>query len=161
MARGINAAFLLILLCSPAVQGRPAPPAERATPASSPTRPAERQDDFFIPKPARDLILRPEGQRKADALAHYIEGLAYEEDGETTKALKDYREVLNVDPGEASLACRVASLLTRQDDFPTAIDVLKDAVKARPNVAEPYLQLAFIYAKYLRKILMIKVNLVN
>src|SRR5207247_2897162 len=43
-------------------------------------------------------------------------------------------------------------LLTRQDDFPTAIDVLKDAVKASPRASEPYLQLAFIYAKYLKKI---------
>jgi tetratricopeptide (TPR) repeat protein len=67
------------------------------------------------------------------------------------KALKAYREVLTVDPGEAEPACRVASL-TRQDDFPTAIDVLRDAVKANPNAPEPYLQLAFIYAKYLKKI---------
>src|SRR5205085_4684927 len=96
--------------------------------------------------------LRPEGLRKADALAHYIEGMAAEENGETAKALKAYREVLNVDPGEAELACRVASLLTRQDDLPAAIDVLKDAVKATPRAPEPYLQLAFVYAKYLKKI---------
>jgi tetratricopeptide (TPR) repeat protein len=43
-------------------------------------------------------------------------------------------------------------LLARQDDFPQAIDILKDAVKASPKAPEPYLQLAFIYAKYLRKI---------
>ncbi|HEY4282873.1 MAG TPA: tetratricopeptide repeat protein, partial [Chthoniobacterales bacterium] len=35
---------------------------------------------------------------------------------------------------------------------PAAIDVLKDAVKADPNAPEPYLQLAFIYAKYLKKV---------
>lgn len=152
MARRLSAAFLLVLLWGPDVQGRPTPPAERATTPAAQIKSAERQDDSFTSKPARDLILRPEGQRKADALAHYIDGLGYEENGETAKALKAYREVLNVDPGEAALACRVASLLTRQDDFPAAIDVLKDAVKARPNVAEPYLQLAFIYAKYLKKI---------
>src|SRR5207248_2563829 len=33
-----------------------------------------------------------------------------------------------------------------------AIDVLRDAVKAKPNAPAPYLQLAFIYAKYLKKI---------
>jgi tetratricopeptide (TPR) repeat protein len=59
--------------------------------------------------------------------------------------------VLNVDPGQADLAARVAELLTRQDDFPEAIDILKDAVKANPKATEPYLQLAFIYAKYLKK----------
>ena len=58
---------------------------------------------------------------------------------------------LNVDPGQSELASRVAALLIRQDDFPQAIDVLKDAIKANPNDAEPYRQLAFIYAKYLKK----------
>ena len=32
-----------------------------------------------------------------------------------------------------------------------AIDVLKDAIKEKPKEAAPYLQLAFIYAKYLKK----------
>jgi len=35
-------------------------------------------------------------------------------------------------------------LLIQQDDFPQAIDVLKDAIKANPRNAEPYQQLAFI-----------------
>jgi tetratricopeptide (TPR) repeat protein len=133
---------------------RPAAPATDSTRLSPAPKagPAEHQDDSVSLKPARDLALRPEGQHKADALAHYVEGLAAEENGEISKALKAYREVLNVDPGQAELACRVASLLTRQDDFPAAIDVLKDAVKATPKAPEPYLQLAFIYAKYLNKL---------
>jgi tetratricopeptide (TPR) repeat protein len=45
----------------------------------------------------------------------------------------------------------VAGLLIQQEDFPQAIDVLKDAIKANPNDAEPYQQLAFIYLKYLKK----------
>src|SRR5437867_3625490 len=98
-----------------------------------------------------DLVLRPEGERKADALAHFVEGTSFEENGEMDKALEAYRKVLNVDPGQSELASRVAALLTRQDDFPQAIDILKDAVKAAPRAPEPYLQLAFIYAKYLKK----------
>src|SRR4051812_47479903 len=142
-----------LLFCSTgfAASRSPATSSESAKPVSG-SKQLERQDDSFNPKPAKDLILRPEGQRKADALAHYLEGMAFEENGELGKALTAYREVLNVDPGEADLACRVASLLTRQDDFPAAIDVLKDAVKATPTAAEPYLQLAFIYAKYLKKV---------
>jgi tetratricopeptide (TPR) repeat protein len=131
---------------------RPATTASEPPKSSAGAKQPERQDDSLNLKPARDLVLRPDGQRKADALAHYIEGMALEENGETAKALKAYREVLNVDPGEADLACRVAALLTRQDDFPAAIDVLRDAVKATPSAPEPYLQLAFIYAKYLKKI---------
>jgi tetratricopeptide (TPR) repeat protein len=77
--------------------------------------------------------------------------LAFEENGEMGRALEAYRRVLNVDPGQAQLASRVAGLLIQQDEFPQAIDVLKDAIKANPKDAEPYQQLAFIYAKYLKK----------
>ncbi len=110
-----------------------------------------RQDDSFTLKPAPDLVLRPAGQRKAGALAHFVEGMAFEENGEMDKALEAYRKVLNVDPGQSDLASRVAVLLIRQEDFPQAIDILKDAIKANPNDAEPYRQLAYIYAKYLKK----------
>ena len=101
--------------------------------------------------PAKDLLLHPDGEHKADALAHFVEGMSFEENGEMDKALAAYRKVLDVDPGQASLASRVAALLTRQDDFPEAIDVLKDAIKANPSAPGPLLQLAFIYTKYLRR----------
>ena len=110
-----------------------------------------RQDDSFNLKPPPDLALRPENERKAGALAHFIEGMAFEENGEMDQALEAYRKVLNVDPGQSGLASRVAALLIQQEDFPQAIDILKDAIKANPNDAEPYRQLAFIYAKYLKK----------
>jgi tetratricopeptide (TPR) repeat protein len=95
--------------------------------------------------------LRPPGAHKADALARFVEGMAFEENGEMERALEAYRKVLNVDPGQSELASRVAGLLIQQDDFPQAIDVLKDAIKANPNNAEPYQQLAFIYTRYLKR----------
>src|SRR3989449_294153 len=110
-----------------------------------------RQDDSFNLKPAADLALRPEGERRASALTHFVEGMALEENGEMDRALESYRQVLNVDPGQSELASRVAALLIRQEDFPQAIDVLKDSIKANPNDAEPYHQLAYIYARYLKK----------
>src|SRR6266513_884819 len=109
-------------------------------------------DDSFALPPARDLNLSIEGGHKAEALAHFAEGIDFEEDGEMEKALEAYRQVLNVDPGQIELAVRVAALLTREDDYPSAIDVLKDAVKVHPKAPEPYLVLAFIYAKYLKKV---------
>ena len=127
---------------------RAKPPQIRSTPAPIKIEP---QDDSFSLKPAPDLALRPEGERKAGALAHFVEGMVFEENGEMDKALEAYRKVLNVDPGQSTLASRVAVLLIQQEDFPQAIDVLKDAIKANPNDAEPYHQLAFIYAKYLKK----------
>jgi tetratricopeptide (TPR) repeat protein len=144
--------ILLILLVQVATaRTPPAPESKLQRPANGAAKKVGPIDDSLLRTPATDLALRAEGQRKADALAHFVEGVAFEENGELDKALEAYRKVLNVDPGQAELACRVAALLTRQDEFPQAIDILKDAVKANPKSSQPYLQLAFIYAKYLRK----------
>jgi tetratricopeptide (TPR) repeat protein len=121
------------------------------TKSSSAAIKANPQDDFLNFKPAVDLALRPESERKAAALMDFVEGMGFEENGEMDRALEAYRKVLNVDPGQSELASRVAGLLIRQEDFPQAIDVLKDSIKANPNNAEAYRQLAFIYAKYLKR----------
>ena len=142
---------LIFLASAGAVIARTPRTVSPPTKLSSAATKIDRQDDFVNFKPAPDLALHPEGERKAGALAHFVEGMAFEENGEMDRALESYRNVLNVDPGQSDLASRVAVLLIRQEDFPQAIDVLKDAIKANPNDAEPYRQLAFIYAKYLKK----------
>ena len=109
------------------------------------------QDDSFVLHGPKDLALRPEGERKARAMVDYVQALDLQEDGESEKALEAFERVLNIDPGEIDLATRVAFLLTQQGDYPRAIDILKDAVKAEPKQPGPYLQLAYIYAKYLKK----------
>jgi len=129
-----------------------APHSGKPTTAREPLKRSSVIDDSIALPSAKDLALRSDGVHKADALAHFVQGVDYEENGEMDKALEAYRQVLNVDPGEVELAVRVAALLVREDEYPDAIDVLKDAVKARPNAPEPYLSLSFIYAKYLRKI---------
>src|SRR5881392_2414298 len=145
-----SVAFLVV--ASSIAVARPAKTTSpKAVPSSAATKKAGRQDDSLNPKPPADLALRPGGAHKADALANFVEGMALEENGEMDRALDAYRKVLNVDPGQAQLAARVAGLLIQQDDFPQAIDVLKDAIKANPNNAEPYQQLAFIYARYLKR----------
>ncbi len=121
------------------------------TPTPHPSATPAAQDDSVVIHPPKDLVLQYRGERKAQALASYVEALDLQEDGESEKALAAFEKVLNVDPGEVDLATRVAFLLTAQGDYPRAIDILKDAVKAQPNDSEPYLQLAYIYAKYLKK----------
>jgi tetratricopeptide (TPR) repeat protein len=123
----------------------------RASPAPSPPAKPPWQDDSTVFKPPKDLALQPEGERKAQALTSYIEALDLQENGESEKALAAFEKVLDVDPGEVELATRVAFLLTREGDYPRAIDILKDAIKAQPKEPEPYLQLAYIYATYLKK----------
>jgi tetratricopeptide (TPR) repeat protein len=144
--------FVLSFLVAATVAEPQTPKASPAKiPRTHPGKSVTRQDDSVAPKPAPDLALRSQGARKADALARFVEGMALEENGEIERALEAYRKVLNVDPGQSELASRVAGLLIQQDDFPQAIDVLKDAIKANPNNAEPYQQLAFIYTRYLKK----------
>src|SRR5438874_10036728 len=149
--RVVVGVFFLSLAASLVARPRSAAPNPPASPSPAPTKKSVRQDDSVGLLQAKDLLLRPDGEHKADALAHFVEGMSFEENGEMDKALAAYRKVLDVDPGQADLASRVAALLTRQDDFPQAIDILKDAIKANPNASGPLLQLAFIYAKYLHR----------
>ena len=145
---------LLLLVCGIGkILSAPVRPTKsQKTTAARPTpKRTDLIDDSLALPPARDLNLSIEGGHKAEALAHFAEGIDFEEDGEMEKALEAYRQVLNVDPGQIELAVRVAALLTRDDDYPSAIDVLKDAVKVHPKAPEPYLELSFIYAKYLKK----------
>jgi len=145
---------LLLLVCGigKILSAPVSPTKSQKTTAARPTpKRTDLIDDSLALPPARDLNLSIEGGHKAEAFAHFAEGIDFEEDGEMEKALEAYRQVLNVDPGQIELAVRVAALLTRDDDYPSAIDVLKDAVKVHPKAPEPYLELSFIYAKYLKK----------
>jgi tetratricopeptide (TPR) repeat protein len=123
---------------------------EHATKPAS-VRKMSSQDDSFTRVPAKDLALQPANVRKAAALVDFVEGIRLEENAEMENALAAYQKVLNVDPGHSELALRAAALLSRQEDFPRAIDVLKDAIKAKPKEPAPYLQLSLIYTKYLKK----------
>ena len=144
--------FGLTFLVAAMVAEAQAPKASPAkVPRAHPRKAITRHDESVTSKPAPDLALRPQGAHKADALARFVEGMAFEENGEMERALEAYRKVLNVDPGQSEIASRVAGLLIQQDDFPQAIDVLKDAIKANPKSAEPYQQLAFIYTRYLKR----------
>src|SRR5436853_2965530 len=50
-------------------------------PRSRQAKQSGRQDDSLNSKPAADLALRAGGDRKAGALAHFVEGMALEENG--------------------------------------------------------------------------------
>jgi predicted Zn-dependent protease len=122
--------FALSFLVAATVAEAQVPKASPAkVPRAHPGKPVARHDDSVASKPAPDLALRPQSAHKADALARFVEGMAFEENGEMERALDAYRKVLNVDPGQSELASRVAGLLIQQDDFPQAIDVLKETWK--------------------------------
>ena len=104
-----------------------------------------------FPSPAPDLLLEPEGEKQAEALARFVEGIIHEETGESDEALEAYRKVLEVDPGFSGLATKVATELIRRSGVPEAIEVLKDTIAASPDDPRPHLDLAYIYARNLRK----------
>lgn len=138
-------------LCLSLAAARSVDEPRAAAPRSAPAK-AAAQDDSLVLHAPKDLALQPEGERKARALLDYVQALDLQDNGESEQALAAFERVLAIDPGEVDLATRVAFLLTQQGDYPRAIDILKDAVKAQPKEPGPYLQLAYIYAKYLKKL---------
>ncbi len=101
------------------------------------------------PETAR--ALEAKGQRKADALAWFVNGLFEEESDGPEKALESYRKALALDPGNTDLAVKVAYDYLRRGETADAISVLKDAVKASPKETAPFLALSSTYLRHLRK----------
>src|ERR1700731_2792375 len=95
---------LLLLVCGVGKILSAPPTKSQKTAAARPTpKRTDLIDDSLALPPARDLNLSIEGGHKAEALAHFAEGIDFEEDGEMEKALEAYRQVLNVDPGQIEL----------------------------------------------------------
>lgn len=114
------------------------------------------QADTLLPQqenlpPGLDLQLRKEGEKSADALAAFSEGLSAEEDADTERALEAYRRALALDPSYTELAVKVAFELARRGDIAQGVDILKDSAKAAPKDSLPPLCLSQLYDKFLKK----------
>jgi tetratricopeptide (TPR) repeat protein len=123
------------------------------------------QSDILPPadlkSPAKDLLLSPADEKKADALAYFIDGSLAEDNADVEQALESYRKALAVDPaarvrtgeGDAPtlLAAKVAFELARRGDPGAGIDILKDTAKADPKEATTYYFLSQIYSRFLKK----------
>ena len=102
-------------------------------------------------RPETTRALDAKGQRKADALAWFVNGLFEEESDGPEKALESYRKALTLDPANTDLAIKVAYDYLRRGETAEAISVLKDAVKASPKETAPYLALSRTYLRHLHK----------
>jgi len=100
---------------------------------------------------APDLHLKPEDGRKADAFGAFAEGLLAEDNADQDAMLAAYRRALNLDPGYAELAVKVAYELARRNEVSAGIQILKDAIKATPKAPLPYIYLSQLYSHYLKK----------
>jgi tetratricopeptide (TPR) repeat protein len=112
--------------------------------------------------PAKDLLLKPEAERRADALARFVDGSIAEDNADADKALEDYRKVLEVDPAAKVraddgndtmmlLSAKVAFELARRGNPAAGIDMLKDTIQAAPKEPMAYYFLAQLYSKFLKK----------
>ena len=128
-------------------------PAPKAAPVASPNSGPEYADAFpsEIHPPAPDLLLVQDAAKKAEAQAAFARALVAEDNAEAEQALAGYRKVLELDPGYADLAVKVAYELARRNDVAGGIQVLKDAVKAAPKEPLPLVYLSQLYSKYLKK----------
>ena len=132
----------------------PKKPASEDTPppAARPAGPEEFADAFPTNVPAAaDLELHPDAARKADALVAFTEALIAEDGADTEKSLAGYRKVLELDPGYAELAVKVAYELSRRNDVSAGIQVLKDCIKAAPKEPMPLIFLSQLYSRQLKK----------
>ena len=96
-------------------------------------------------------MLSLEGDRRAEALARYAQGLLFEDNADNEQADKAFQRALALDPGNVDLALKLTQGYLRRGDSAGAIDVLKDAIKASPRVSQPYLALGYLYFRYLNK----------
>jgi tetratricopeptide (TPR) repeat protein len=100
---------------------------------------------------APDLALHEQGARKAEALAWWAQATLAGDAAETDVEIAGYRRTLALDPGFTELAVKLAFELTRRNDVPGAIQVLKDTAKAAPKEPLPLIYLSQLYAKQLKK----------
>ncbi len=104
--------------------------------------------------PPEDLLLQKAGERKAEALAAFAGAITAEDSADTERSLKLYRRVLALDPSYVDLAVQVAFEYTKRNDpndVSTAIQVLKDSIKAAPTQPQPLVYLSQLYSRYLKK----------
>jgi tetratricopeptide (TPR) repeat protein len=128
---------------------RPVPVNPAASSASSPEQAVVFDESYHAP--AKDLLLNLESERKADAAAHYLQGVLLEEAADNEKAAEQYLKALSLNPGNVELSNKLAWRYAAQGKSAEAIGLLKDSIKALPKRPEPYLALAYLYFKVLDK----------
>ena len=107
-------------------------------------------DDVYRP-PAKDLLLSQDAERKAEANAHFMDGLLLEDTADADNAQGEYLKALSLDPSNVRLSVKVAWQYLAQGDTPGAVNLLKETIKAAPKQAQPYLALAYIEFNNLNK----------
>lgn len=114
------------------------------------TGPVSEQADLSLPTLTSPAVLhlQPDGERVAEALAHYTTALQFENAGKLREALDHYLASLTADPSNADLAMHTAELAYSFRGRKEALAILQKAVDVSPDTPAPYLNLARFCATY-------------
>ncbi|MGD9873289.1 MAG: tetratricopeptide repeat protein [Kiritimatiellia bacterium] len=82
---------------------------------------------------------------RAEALAHYGQGLIYQMDGDHAAASDSFLKAIENDPGRYSLYMLTAMSFIRQQKTDQAIEIIQKLCDREPRAGEPKLWLAFMY----------------
>ena len=101
--------------------------------------------------PSPDLLTAPDGEVLSEAYVNFALAVIAEEqeDAETASAL--FYKALELDPGNARLASRIATDLLQQKKTDEAVRILKVTHQAAPKELGPAVELARIYLTALRQ----------
>ncbi|MEM6278467.1 MAG: tetratricopeptide repeat protein [Verrucomicrobiota bacterium] len=91
-------------------------------------------------EPDERLLLSGDGQKKAQALAHYSRGRSLETKGKLDGAITSYLKVLENQPDQFFLARKTAYLMARNGSNDEALRLLEESLENNPN--EPYAHIA-------------------
>ncbi|MFA6636636.1 MAG: tetratricopeptide repeat protein [Candidatus Omnitrophota bacterium] len=85
--------------------------------------------------------------KSAEALAHFLMGSLYDNDGQAEKAFDEYGKALAIQQDNPEIQVKFGSSLLFAGKFSEAEEILKRTVEIDPGNTGAYLLLAFIYTK--------------
>ncbi len=80
------------------------------------------------------------------SLSHYIMGVMHENLGELDAALREYRQVLKLDPHVPAVHVHIAASFIKKNDIDGAIRELNQIARLEPDAVEPHAILALLYS---------------
>lgn len=95
------------------------------------------------PRPS-DLTPTEKTKQKAEALALYSEGLAFESKGDFDQALAVFEKVVALDPDFVELRIKIGFEYLRREETPKAEETFTRVIKDKPDNPSGYTALALV-----------------
>jgi tetratricopeptide (TPR) repeat protein len=98
-------------------------------------------------KNSETLFERAVAVTRDNAVAHSNLGVAYEQAGRKTEALREYQEAVRLNPGMGQAHNNLASLLEGSGQYEEALGHYREALRLKPRAWQAYANLAACLAK--------------